>query len=80
MLYNSIIEQLLSGFINKMILDLQSNELDLVISDNILSKIIKNDEKFFDKENKFSRIKYEKFLLSNNFNAALYENNIKVLF
>ena len=74
---NSIIEQLLSGLINKRILDLQSNELDLVISDNILSKIIKNDEKFFDKENKFSRIKYEKFLLSNNSSAAEYERSLK---
>ena len=74
---NSIIEQLLSDLINKTTLDLQSADLEIVLSDNILSKIIKKDEKFFDKNNQFSRTKYEKFLISNNFSAVLYEKNLK---
>ena len=74
---NSIIEQLLSGLINKNILSLQSKDLEIVLSDNILSEIIKKDEKFLDKNNQFSRTKYEKFLISNNFNAAFYEKNLK---
>ena len=74
---NSIIEQLLSGLINKNTLSLQSKDLEIVLSDNILSEIIKKDEKFLDKNNQFSRTKYEKFLISNNFNAALYEKNLK---
>ena len=74
---NSMIEELLSGLINKNTLSLQSKDLDLVLSDKILSEIIKKDEKFLDKKNQFSRTKYEKFLLSNNFSAALYENNLK---
>jgi peptidyl-prolyl cis-trans isomerase D len=74
---NSIIEELLSGLINKSTLSLQSKDLDLLLSDNILSEIIKNDEKFLDKKNQFSRTKYEKFLLSNNFSATLYEKNLK---
>ena len=74
---NSIIEQLLSDLINKTTLSLQSKDLEIVLSDNILSEIIKKDEKFLDKNNQFSRIKYEKFLISNNFNAALYEKNLK---
>ncbi len=74
---NSMIEQLLSELINKNILSLQSKDLDLVLTDNILSEIIKKDEKFQDKKNKFSRTKYEKFLLSNNISAALYEKNLK---
>ena len=74
---NSMIEQLLSGLINKSTLSLQSKDLELVLSDNILSEIIKKDEKFFDKNNQFSRTKYEKFLISNNFSAALYEKNLK---
>ncbi len=74
---NSMIEELLSGLINKNTLSLQSKDLDLVLSDKILSGIIKKDEKFFDKKNQFSRTKYEKFLLSNNFSAALYEKNLK---
>ena len=43
---NSIIEQLLSGLINKNILSLQSKDLEIVLSDNILSEIIKKDEKY----------------------------------
>ena len=74
---NSIIEELLSGLINKSILSLHSKNLGLVLSDNILSEIIINDEKFFDKKNQFSRTKYEKFLLSNNFSAVLYEKNLQ---
>ena len=74
---NSIIEQLLSDLINKTTLSLQSKDLEIILSDNILSEIIKKDEKFLDKNNQFSRIKYEKFLISNNFNAALYEKNLK---
>ena len=74
---NSIIEQLLSDLINKTTLSLQSKDLEIVLSDNILSEIIKKDEKFLDKNNQFSRTKYEKFLISNNFNAALYEKNLK---
>ena len=74
---NSIIEQLLSDLINKTTLALQSEDLEIVLSDNILSEIIKKDEKFLDKNNQFSRTKYEKFLISNNFSAALYEKNLK---
>jgi len=51
--------------------------LEIVLSDNILSEVIKKDEKFLDKNNQFSRIKYEKFLISNNFSAVLYEKNLK---
>jgi len=74
---SSMIEQLLSGLINKSTLSLQSKDLDLIISDKILSEIIKKNEKFFDKKNQFSRTKYEKFLLSNNYSAVLYEKNLK---
>jgi len=74
---NSIIEQLLSDLINKTTLALQSEDLEIVLSDNILYEIIKKDEKFLDSNNQFSRTKYEKFLISNNVNAALYEKNLK---
>ena len=74
---NSIIEQLLSDLINKTTLALQSEDLEIVLSDNILYEIIKKDEKFLDSNNQFSRTKYEKFLISNNFSAALYEKNLR---
>ena len=74
---NSIIEQLLSDLINKTTLALQSEDLEIVLSDSILYEIIRKDEKFLDSNNQFSRIKYEKFLISNNFSAVLYEKNLK---
>ena len=51
--------------------------MEIVLSDNILYEIIKKDEKFLDSNNQFSRTKYEKFLISNNFSAVLYEKNLK---
>ena len=74
---NSIIEQLLSDLISKTTLALQSEDLEIVLSDKILYEIIKKDEKFLDSNNQFSRTKYEKFLISNNFSAVLYEKNLK---
>ena len=74
---NSIIEQLLSDLINKTILSIETKDLNIVVTDNILSRIIKKDKKFQDKNNQFSRTKYEKFLISNNLNAAFYEKNLK---
>ena len=59
---NSIIEQLLSDLINKTILSKESKDLNIVISDKALSEIIKKDKNFIDKNNQFSRTKYEKFL------------------
>ena len=74
---NSIIEQLLSNLINKTTISLQSKDLEITLSDNILSEIIKKDKRFLDENNQFSRTKYEKFLISNNVNVALFEKNLK---
>jgi len=73
---NSIIEQLLSDLINKTILSIESKGLNIFISDKALSEIIKKDKNFLDENNQFSRTKYEKFLISNNFNATFYEENL----
>ena len=39
--------------------------------------MIKANKNFHDKEKKFSRIKYEKFLLENNLLAISFENKFK---
>lgn len=70
-------EQILSTLINKTILDLETKNLSLVLSDKSLSAIIKKDKRFQNEKNEFSRIKYEKFLLINNLNASIYEQNLK---
>ncbi len=52
-------------------------EANLIISDKILAERIKKNTNFVDENLNFSRIKYEKFLLSNNLTASEFEKNFK---
>lgn len=70
------IERLLSDFIREKIIKLESEDLNIQVSNNSLASIIKN-EKIFIKNNKFSRTEYEKFLVKNSLNAATFERNIE---
>ena len=70
-----LIEKLLSNFIGEKIIALEIENHDIKLSENSLSAIIKN-EKAFKKNNKFSRIEYEKFLVKNSLNAVIFETNI----
>ena len=74
---DNTMNQILSEIISLKILDMEIDDLGVKISDKNLTNILKNDKKFHDEENKFSRIKYEKFLLENNFSATSYEQEIK---
>ena len=69
------IEKLLSTFIGTKLIAQEIKNLDIRVSDISLSKIIRN-EKAFKKDDKFSRIEYEKFLVNNNLSAASFEANI----
>ena len=73
----NIIEELLSELISKKLLDLEINGFNLFVTEKILAEKIKKNKNFYDENNKFSRIKYEKFLLSNNTTAPLFEKNLK---
>ena len=74
---NNIIEEILTNLIAKKILLMEVEDLNLVISDKILNKKIKKNKNFLDENNKFSRIKYEKFLLSNNITAPDFEFQLR---
>ena len=74
---NNIIEEILGSLISKTILDLEIQNHNFLISDKILNKKIKNDENFKDDVNKFSRTKYEKFLLSAQLSAVGYESRLR---
>ena len=74
---NNILEELLGQLISSKILKLEIEDLNIVISEKTLVKKIKNNKKFLDKNNKFSRTEYEKFLLSNNLIASEFEKNLK---
>ena len=72
----NILEEILSQIISLHLLKMEIEDASLIISDQILfNKIIK--DKKFQENNKFSRIKYEKFLLENNSSAVEYEAKLK---
>ena len=56
---------------------MEISNLDVKLSENVLVSKIKSDEQFHDDKNKFSRTKYEKFLLSNNYTAPSFEKKLK---
>ena len=70
-----LVEQILSDYIGKKVMSLEIEKLGLVVSDNALRDIIRNDKSFF-KNDKFSRTEYEKFLLKSNITAPQFEANI----
>ena len=58
-------------------IQLEKESLNLIISDKILKKTIKENENFLDENKKFSRTKYEKFLLSSNLTAIDFESKLR---
>ena len=69
------IDELLSIFIGNKLIEKEYERFEIKLSDNSLSKLIKN-QKEFKRKNTFSRTEYEKFLLTNNINAANFEANL----
>ena len=70
-----LIEQILSEYIGRKVMAFEIEKLDIVVSDNALRDIIKNDKLFF-KDGKFSRTEYEKFLIKSGVTAPQFEANI----
>ncbi len=70
-----LLEKVLSKYIGDKVMELEIENSKIFITDKSLRKIIKNDKLFF-KEDKFSRTKYEKFLLESKVTAPTFEKNI----
>ena len=70
-----LVEKILSDYIGKKVMSLEIEKLGVVVSDNALRDIIKNDKSFF-KDKKFSRTEYEKFLIKSRITAPQFEANI----
>ena len=70
-----LIEQILSEYIGRKVMALEIEKIGIVVSDNALRDIIKNDKLFF-KDDKFSRTEYEKFLIKSGITAPQFEANI----
>ncbi|WP_428080176.1 SurA N-terminal domain-containing protein [Candidatus Pelagibacter sp.] len=74
---NNIIEELLSGLISTTLIDLEIEDFKLSINEKTILKYLKDNKNFKDDNGAFERIKYEKFLLSNNMSAPLFELKLK---
>ena len=73
----NVIEELLSSLVSMTLLDLEIKDLDLILSKETIAEKLKKNKNFHDENGKFQRIVYEKFLLTNNMNAAMYEIKLK---
>lgn len=74
---NNVLEELLGNLVSTTLIQMEIEDLNISIPDEILIEKIKNNKVFFDTQNKFSRTKYEKFLLSNNMVAPDFESRLK---
>ena len=53
----------------------EQKKFDITLNDNSLAKIIRSQE-FFKEDDKFSRTKYEKFLIKNKMSAVSFEESL----
>ncbi len=72
-----VLEQLLNDLISRTLLNLEIQNLNIILTEKILVKLIKENKNFIDENGKFSRIKYEKFLIANNISASDFERRLK---
>ena len=76
-LENNVIEELLSGLISTTLLDLEIKDFEVHLTQQTLLKQIKSNKNFIDENNVFQRTLYEKFLLTNNISAPMFELRLK---
>ena len=70
-----LLNKILSDYVGKKIIALEIISQGVHLNDQSLRRIITTDETF-KKNNKFSRIEYEKFLLESGIGAPVFEQNI----
>jgi peptidyl-prolyl cis-trans isomerase D len=70
-----LLDKILSDYIGKKIISLEIKDQGINLSNQSLREIITTDETFLE-DSKFSRTKYEKFLLESGISAPLFEQNI----
>jgi len=70
-----LLDKILSDYIGKKIIDLEIKDQAINLSNQSLKDIITTDKTFLE-DNKFSRTKYEKFLLESGISAPIFEKNI----
>ena len=73
----NILEELLSSLVSTVLLDFEVEDLNLVISEATIANKLKENKNFLDEKNEFQRTLYEKFLLTNNMSAPMYELKLR---
>ena len=73
----NVLEEILGQLISLNILKMEIQNLGIIKSDKSLSESIIKEKRFLDDDGKFSRIKYEKFLIENNVTASEFERKIR---
>ena len=73
----NIIENILSELVSEKLIEMEIKELNVSMSEEALANKIKSNSTLLDDNKKFSRVKYEKFLLENNLSASTFENSLK---
>ena len=73
----NILEELLSTLVSTTLLNLEIKDLNVTMSEGSLVEKIKKNKKFQDENKKFQRTIYEKFLLTNNLTAPMYEIKLR---
>lgn len=68
--------KVLNKLIAEKIFEIYAREKKIIITDKVLSNFLKNIPEFSE-DNKFSRIKYEKYLLQNQSSSSDFENKFK---
>ena len=70
------IEEFLSFFIGENLIKKEVDNYNIKLSNDSLGKLIKH-QKDFKRDNNFSRIEYEKFLIKNNISDVSFESSLK---
>ena len=73
----NVLEEILGQLISLNILKMEIQNLGIFKSDKSLSESIIKEKRFLDDDDKFSRTKYEKFLIENNVTAGEFERKIR---
>ena len=75
---SQILENILSNYLSEKIIEIESKKKGIILTDKALKNIIISD-KSFQKDKKYLRVEYEKFLIKNGYSAPTYEKYIKGL-
>ena len=73
---SNLLQRILMNYISEKIISMESKKRGFQLSDRSLFNKLKADKKF-QKDGKFSEIKYEKFMISNNLTKPFYENIVR---